>query len=217
MSLARYVERLKPGQERIYFLIAESIEAARASPYIERLKERGIEVLLLADRIDEWIMGQVEDFDGKRFKDAARGDLELGALADEADKQDADARSRRARGLLKRVKDALGRAGARGASEHAPHRVAGCTGPRRARPAHHHAPRARRGRPEGAGFQTRAGAQRDASDRDVPRSRANAEQFAQLAELLYDQASLAEGGQLANPAEYVQRLNRLLIRLAGVQ
>src|ERR1700729_2280048 len=60
VSLARYVERMKPGQERIYFLIAESIEAARASPYIERLKERGIEVLLLADRIDEWIMGQVD-------------------------------------------------------------------------------------------------------------------------------------------------------------
>src|ERR1700691_2014047 len=69
VSLARYIERLKPGQERIYFVIAESIEAARSSPYIERLKARGIEVLLLADRIDEWIMGQVDAFEGKRFKD----------------------------------------------------------------------------------------------------------------------------------------------------
>ena len=71
---------MKPGQERIYYVIAESVEAARGSPAIERLKERGIEVLLLAERIDEWVMGQLHEFEGKRFKDALRGDLELGGL-----------------------------------------------------------------------------------------------------------------------------------------
>jgi len=75
VSLAEYVTRMKPGQERIYYVIAESVAAARASPAIERLKERGIEVLLLADRIDEWVMGHIESYEGKRFKDATRGDL----------------------------------------------------------------------------------------------------------------------------------------------
>ncbi len=78
VSLADYVARMQPGQERIYYVIAESLAAARGSPAIERLRERGLEVLLLAERIDEWVMGQLEPFEGKRFKDASRGDLELG-------------------------------------------------------------------------------------------------------------------------------------------
>src|SRR3984885_10747849 len=68
-SLADYLARLKPGQERIYYVIAESLAAARSSPAIERLRELGLEVLLLAERIDEWVMGYVESFEGKRFKD----------------------------------------------------------------------------------------------------------------------------------------------------
>src|SRR5262249_38686448 len=66
-SLRTYLERMQPGQERIYYIIADSVGAARVSPYIERLTERGIEVLLLSERIDEWIMGQLEAFEGKRF------------------------------------------------------------------------------------------------------------------------------------------------------
>jgi molecular chaperone HtpG len=216
VSLARYIERLKPGQERIYFLIAESIEAARASPYIERLKERGIEVLLLADRIDEWIMGQVETFEGKRFKDAARGDLELGALANEADKHDADAQLKESKGLLKRVKDALGervlevRPSTR-LTESPAVLVLG-----------EHDLRTTMRRVLAAAGQ-KAPDSKPVLELNVTHpivkyldSESNAEQFAQLAQLLYDQASLAEGGQLQNPAEYVQRLNRLLIRLAGI-
>src|SRR6202000_958085 len=87
VSFAQYVERMKPGQDRIYFVIADSIDAARSSPYIERLKDRGLEVLLLAERIDEWVMGQVDDFEGKRLKDVSRGDLELGGLETEEEKK----------------------------------------------------------------------------------------------------------------------------------
>ena len=68
-------------------IIAESLDAARSSPYIEELKERGLEVLLLAERIDEWVMGQLDEFEGKKFKDASRGDLELGGLENEEDKK----------------------------------------------------------------------------------------------------------------------------------
>jgi molecular chaperone HtpG len=216
VSLAQYVARMKSGQERIYFLIAESIEAARASPYIEQLKARGIEVLLLADRIDEWIMGQVEAFEGKRFKDAARGDLELGALASEADKHDADAALKESKGLLKRVKDALGdrvlevRVSTR-LTDSPSCLVLG-----------EHDLRTTMRRLLAAAGQKSPDA-KPILELNVAHpivkyldGEKDSARFAQLAELLYDQASLAEGGQLANPAEYVQRLNRLLIRLAGV-
>ena len=108
VTLADYLARMKPGQDKIYYVIAESPEAARGSPAIERLRERGLEVLLLSERIDEWVMGQLNDFEGKRFKDATRGALELGGLANEADRKEHDEQLKESKGLLKRVKDALG-------------------------------------------------------------------------------------------------------------
>jgi len=214
VSLAQYVERMKPGQDRIYYIIGESIEAARSSPYIERLQERGLEVLLLSERIDEWVMGQLESFEGKRFKDAARGDLELGGLESEADRKRRDEELKESKGLLKRVKDAVGeriqevRVSVRLKDSPAclvlgEHDV-------------------------GANMRRILAA----AGQQVPESKpvlelnvahplvkylegvAEAAQFKELAQLLYDQAALAEGGQLANPADYVQRLNRLLVRLA---
>src|SRR5581483_4066674 len=108
VSFAQYVERMKPGQDKIYFVIAESLDAARSSPYIERLKGLGIEVLLLAERVDEWVMGQLDEFEGKRLKDVSRGDLELGGLETEEDKKRQEAELKENEGLLKRVKDAVG-------------------------------------------------------------------------------------------------------------
>ncbi|RYG81531.1 molecular chaperone HtpG, partial [bacterium] len=80
VALADYVSRMKPGQDRIYYVVAESRAAARANPAIEALRARGVEVLLLGDRIDQWIGNQLGEFDGKRFQDAARGDLDLSAI-----------------------------------------------------------------------------------------------------------------------------------------
>jgi molecular chaperone HtpG len=216
VSLKQYVERMKEGQERIYYVISDSVDSARASPYIEQLKERGIEVLLLGDRIDEWVMGQIDDFEGKKFKDAVRGDLELGALAGDPDKEkEAEARQKESEGLLKRVKEAVGdrvsdvRTSTRlkdspsvlvlGEDElgSSMRRVLLAAGqkPPESKPAlelnvSHPLVRYLDG----------------VNDKD---------QFAELAQLLYDQAALAEGGQLSNPTAYVQRLNRVLIRLAG--
>ena len=107
-SLADYVARMPAGQERIYYLVGESHADARLSPHLEVLQKKGIEVLLLADRVDEWVMGQVSEYGGKRFKDVARGELELGALADAADSQRLDAALKQSKGLLKRCKDVLG-------------------------------------------------------------------------------------------------------------
>lgn len=216
VSLRQYLERMQPGQERIYFLIADSVAAARASPYIEQLKERGIEVLLLSDRIDEWVMGPLGAFEGKRFKDAARGDLELGSLAAEADRKRQEDALKESKPLLKRVKDALG------------DRVLEVRVSTRLResPAclvlsEHDLGASMRRILAAAG--QKAPEAKPALELNVEHplvkyldSESDAGRFGEVAQLLYDQAALAEGGQLANPAEYVQRLNRLLVRLAGV-
>ena len=107
-ALPTTLGRMQPGQERIYYVIGDNHAAARGSPHIERLRNKGIEVLLLGDRIDEWVMGQLTEFSGKRFKDASRGDLELGALADAAEQQRVEAALKESKALLRRCKDALG-------------------------------------------------------------------------------------------------------------
>jgi molecular chaperone HtpG len=217
VSLKEYVERMKPGQDRIYYIIADRLEAARTSPYIERLKERGIEVLLLAERVDEWVMGQLDAFEGKKFKDAARGDLELGGLEDEADRQRRDEELKESKGLLKRVKDALG------------DRVTEVKIASRLKDSPaclvlgEHDPGASMRRILAAAGQNVPNA-KPALELNVSHPIVRyldgvkeAEEFNELSLLLYDQAALAEGGELGNPGEYVQRLNRLLVRLTGVQ
>ena len=217
VSLGDYLARMQSGQERIYYVIAETLEAARASPAIERLKERGLEVLLLAERIDEWVMGQLETYEGKRFKDAARGDLELGALASDADRQQHDAQLKESKGLLKRIKDALGE------------RISEARLSERLResPAclvlgEHDLPERMRRILAAAGQKTPQARPLLEVNVGHPLIRyldglTDPAQFSELAQLLYEQALLTEGGQLANAPEYVQRLNRLLVRLAAPQ
>ena len=214
VSLGDYLARMKSGQERIYYVLAESYEAARGSPAIERLKERGIEVLLLAERIDEWVMGQLETYEGKHFKDASRGDLELGGLASDADRKQHDAELRQSKGLLKRIKDALGE------------RVTEVRVSERLRESPACLVLGEHDLPERMRRVLAAAGQKTPQARPVlevnvghPLVRylegvADATQFAELAQLLYEQAVLAEGASLDNAPEYVQRLNRLLVRLA---
>jgi molecular chaperone HtpG len=207
---------MKPGQDRIYYVIAESVPAARSSPYIEKLKERGLEVLLLAERVDEWVMGQLDKFQEKSFKDAARGDLELGTLESEEDKKQHDAQARESGDLLKRVKEAVGE------------RVEEVRASTRLKdsPAvlvlgEHDMGLNMRRIFAAAGQKvpdTKPTLELNVTHPIVKylESITDAQQFGELANLVCDQAGLAEGGQLANPAEYVQRLNRLLVRLAGL-
>jgi molecular chaperone HtpG len=215
VSLADYLSRMKPGQERIYYVIAESIAAARSSPAIERLKEHGVEVLLLSDRIDEWAMGHLETFEGKRFKDATRGDLEIGGLASDSERKQHDAELKESKGLLKRLKDALGE------------RITEVRVSERLKesPAclvlgEHDLSEQMRRILAAAG--QKVPETRPLMEVNVAHpllryldSQVNTAQFNELALLLYDQAALAEGVPLGNPPEFVQRLNRLLVRLAG--
>jgi len=215
VSLADYLGRMQAGQERIYYVIAESVEAARGHPAIERLRERGLEVLLLAERIDEWVMGQLTEFEGKRFKDASRGDLELGGLATESDRQQHDAQLKEAKGLLKRVKDALGeRVTEVRVSERLQESPACLV-------LGEHDVGAQMRRILAAAGQ-KAPEARPLLELNVAHplvkyleGLAQPAEFGELAQLLYEQAALAEGTQLANAPDYVARLNRLLVRLAG--
>jgi len=215
-SLADYVTRMKPGQERIYYVVGDTPAAARGSPHIERLRELGVEVLLMGDRVDEWVMGQLAEFDGKRFKDAARGDLELGTLADAADQERAASALKESKGLLRRCKEALGE------------RV------REVRPSTR--------LQDSPACLVRDEAEPSESMRRLLQSQGQAVpvvaatlelnvahplvkyldslpaggNFDDLAQVLYDQARLNESGQLEQPGEFSRRLNSLLVRLATV-
>jgi molecular chaperone HtpG len=86
VSLADYIARMKHGQTAIYYVTADSFNAAKNSPHLEIFRKKGIEVLLLSDRVDEWVVGSLTEFEGKKLVSVARGDLDLGALADQEDK-----------------------------------------------------------------------------------------------------------------------------------
>ncbi len=216
VKLADYLARLRPGQEQIYYLIADSVAAARTSPYIERLAAKGVEVLLLADRIDEWVMSRLTSFEGKRFQNVTRGDLDLGQI-DAAEGARHDAAVKESKPLLKRIKDALGD---RVTEVRVSRRLADT-------PAclvlGEHDPGAQMRR-----LLANAG-------QDVPALKPvlevnvehplvqrleqleAGEAFDELALLLHDQAALAEAGEVANPGDFVRRLNRVLLQLAALR
>ena len=212
-SLNDYIGRMKEGQKHIYYVIGDSIAAARGSPFIEKLRARGIEVLLLGDRIDEWALSFVQEFDGKKLKDAARGDLDLGTLADAADDAAAEAALKEHKGLLKRIKDALG------------DRVSEVRISRRL--ADSPACLVRADQDMGAQLRRVMAAAGQSVPEDKPVFEVNvahallkrldastaATEFEDLALYIFEQAQLAEGSQLANPAAHVRRVNQLLSKL----
>ncbi len=108
VSLSDYVERMKEGQSKIYYIVADSHEAAANSPHLELLRKKGIEVLLMSERIDEWLINHLTEFDGKQLHSVTRGDLELGELEDAADKEAQEKLQTESEGLVKRVKEVLG-------------------------------------------------------------------------------------------------------------
>lgn len=213
VKLADYVARMRPGQERIYYVIADSVAAARTSPYIERLRAQDIEVLLLTDRIDEWVMSRLTTFDGKPFHDAARGELGLGKL-DASGETRYDAAVKESKQLLKRIKDALGD---RVSEVRVSRRLA--ESPACLVLAEHDPGAQMRRILESAGQKLPPG--KPALEVNVEHPLLQrldtleaGEPFDELAVLLHDQAVLAEAGEIANPGDFVRRMNRVLLRLA---
>src|SRR5690554_1516292 len=108
VALSDYIARMKEGQDKIYYLTGESYAQVKNSPHLKVFRKKGIEVLLLTDRIDEWLMSYLTDFDGKSFVDVARGDLDLGALDSDEDKQAQDEVAKSKEALVTRLKAVLG-------------------------------------------------------------------------------------------------------------
>ncbi len=211
VSLAAYVERMQEGQDKIYFVTADSYAAAASSPHLEALKKQGIEVLLMFDRIDEWLMGSLTEFDGKRFQDITRGDLDLPDAGDEAE----DAKEDANKDLAERIKGAL------------EDRVESVKTSKRLTDS----PACLVLSPNDIGAQMRRIL--EAQGQSMPPSKpifefnaghplvqrldseADEDRFKDLALILLDQATLAQGDALVDPGAYSTRLNALLLELLG--
>lgn len=212
-SLEDYVKRMPAGQNRIYYVIGETFNAARVSPHLEVLRRKGVEVLLLSDRIDEWLVANLHEFEGKRLHDVTRGSLELGTLLNEADKQVHDADLRESKVLLRRVKDALGE---RVSEVRVSTRL--IDSPACLVLGEHDVGAPLRRALEAAGQKVPAAKPALELNAQHPLVKyldgtQASEQFNELALLLFDQATLGNGEPLGDPADYVRRLNHLLLRL----
>jgi hypothetical protein len=108
VAFADYVSRMKEGQDKIYYVTADTFAAAKNSPHLEVFRKKGIEVLLLAERIDEWMVGNLHEFEGKALQSVAKGELDLGKLADAAEKEEQEKASGEHKELVEKVQKALG-------------------------------------------------------------------------------------------------------------
>ncbi len=212
-SLDHYLQRMQPGQDRIFYLVAESFGAARSSPHLEVFRRKGVEVLLLSDRIDAWLIGHLSAFDGKRLQDVTRGDLAQGSLLTEADRKLRDADLKESKALLRRVKEALGE---RVSEVRVSSRLT--DSPACLVLGEHDLSRQMRRLLEAAG--QGAPVSKPLLELNVQHPLVkyldelpHAEQFRELVLVLFDQALLADGAQLDEPADFVRRLNRLLLSI----
>src|SRR5690606_21688804 len=108
VSLDDYIARMKPEQNAIYYVIADSFSAAKSSPHLETLRKKGIEVLLLSDRVDDWLMDHLREYEGKPLRNVARGELDLGAVQSEEEKKAQESLSKEHAELVERIKKSLG-------------------------------------------------------------------------------------------------------------
>lgn len=213
VSLADYVARMQPGQQKIYYVTAESFAAARHSPQLEIFRKKGVEVLLLSDRLDEWLMSYLTEFEGKALQHIAKGELDLGALDSAEEKAEQQAQEEAARPLLARLQAVLGE---RISAVRVTQRLT--DSPACLVRAAHEAGPALRELMAAAGQQlpeSKPQLEINPSHALIRRLQAETAEtrFAALARLVLDQATLAEGGSLADPAAYVRDLNALLLEL----
>lgn len=214
-SLDDYVSRMKDGQEKIYYIAAENFTTAKSSPHLEVFRKKGIEVLLLSDRVDEWLMGHLSEFDGKSLQDVGKGELDLGKLDSEEDKQAQEKIAEELKPLLDRVKTALDN---EVAEVRVTHRLT--DSPACVVVADHDMGAQMRRILEAAGQNLPDSKPIFELNPEHPlvkklEQETNEARFADLAHVLFDQANLAEGSQLTDPAAYVQRLNKLLLELSN--
>ncbi|TGG95645.1 molecular chaperone HtpG [Natronospirillum operosum] len=215
VALKGYVERMKEGQKAIYYVAADSHNAALGSPHLEVFRKKGIEVLLLSDRVDEWLMGHLNEFEDKPFQDIAKGELDLGDLEDEEEKKKHEETDKAFESLTaqiaKELEDDV-------KDVRTTHRLT--DSPACLVVGEHDMGAQMQRLLEAAGQQVPASkptleinpehplVQRLNSETDEARSR-------ELISVIYEQARLAGGDGLKDPAAYVKRINKLLLDLAG--
>ena len=210
VSFKDYIARMKEGQDKIYFITADSFAAAQHSPHLEIFRKKGIEVLLLSDRVDEWMLGSLTEFEGKKLQSVAKGDLDLGSLEDEAEKEQQKKVEDEFKSLIDRIQASLGESVKEVRVTHRLTDSPACLVS---------------GENDLSGNLERllkAAGQKTPSTKPVleinPQhailQRLNSvdddARFNDWSKLLFDQALLAEGGQLEDPASFVRRLNSLL-------
>jgi molecular chaperone HtpG len=215
VSLADYVSRMKEGQDKIYYITADSFGAARSSPHLEIFRKKGVEVLLLHDRIDEWVMAHLTEFEGKKLLSVAKGDLDLGKLEDEAEKKEQEKEAGEFKELTEKIGKVLGE---KVKEVRVTHRLTDSPACLVADP---------------SAMSTNLERMLKAAGHKVPETKPTLEvnphhplvqalkyesdekRFADWSYILFDQAVLAEGGQLDEPGAFVKRLNELMLEMAG--
>ncbi|RUO59511.1 molecular chaperone HtpG [Pseudidiomarina insulisalsae] len=215
VSLDAYIERMAEKQETIYYIVADSYEAARDNPALEIFRKKGIEVLLLSERIDEWLMSHLSEYKDKSFKSVTRGDLDLGELDDAEDKKQHEELEKAFASEVERFEKALGE---KVKSVRVTHRLT-------------HSPACIV--TDEHDMSTQMAKLMEAAGQKVPETKYifeinpehalvkqvveldNDDKFAEWAQLLLDQATLAERGNLKDPAQFVTRLNRLMMELSA--
>jgi len=215
VSLADYIGRMIEGQDKIYYLTGDSYIQVKNSPHLEVFRKKGIEVLLMTDRIDEWLMSYLHEFEGKSFVDIARGDLDLGKLDSEEDKKAQEESAKSREGLVNRLQSALSE---QVDKVRVSHRLTD-------------SPAILAIGEQDLGLQMRQIL--EASGQKLPDSKPifefnpehpliekldaepDMDRFNDLAHILFDQAALAAGDSLKDPASYVRRLNKLLLELSA--
>jgi molecular chaperone HtpG len=215
VSLADYVGRMKEKQSALYFITADGFAAARNSPHLEIFRKLGVEVLLMHDRIDEWVVSSLTEFDGKPLQSIAKGGLDLSALGDEAAKKEEEQQAEEHKGLIERMQKVLSD---RASAVRVTHRL---TDSPACLVSDEH------------GMSTNLERMLKAAGQNIPTLKPVLEinpshpivrrlgdetderRFADWSQILFDQATLAEGGQLGDPATFVKRLNELMLTLAG--
>ena len=209
VSLAEYVLRMKAGQDKIYFVTGETFNAAKNSPHLEFFRKKGVEVLLLSDRIDEWMLSFFTEFEGKQLTSVAKGDLDLGALGDEKEKKEHEKTEKDFKDLLEKMKTVL-------ADKAKDVRVTfrltdspACLVSdenelsgnllRMLKAAGQQAP------------DTKPILEINPEHPLLLKLKYDDKQFNEWTNVLFDQALLAEGAQLNDPAGFVKRINQLLL------
>ena len=211
ISLSDYIAKMQPEQTAIYYITADTFAAAQHSPHLEIFRKKGIEVLLLSDKVDEWMLGILTEFEGKKLQSIAKGDLDLGALESNTEKEIQKKIEEEAKSLIERVKTTLGDAVKEVRVTHrltdspaclvaGEHDLSGNMA-RILKAAGQNAP------------ESKPILELNPAHKLVQRleNEADEAKFSDLAHLVFDQALLAEGGTLDDPATFVKRMNSLLV------